>query len=49
MNSNYVSESSNKFAKTLEELQVVSPTLIKITGEEITEYYESDEIKNNLE
>ena len=48
LNTNYVGTESNKSAKTLEELKVVSPTVIKISGESIVEYYEADEIKNNL-
>ena len=48
MNANYVGDISNKNAKTLSELKVVAPTLIKISGEEITEYYEKDEIANKL-
>ena len=48
MNSQYVSLTSNKSAKTLDELKVVSPTLIKISGGSITEYYEKDEIKNKF-
>ena len=48
MNANYVGEESNKSAKTLEDLKVVAPTLIKISGDKITEYYEKDEIKNKL-
>ena len=48
MNSNYVSNQSNKNAKKLDDLKVVSPTLIKISGDTITEYYEKDEIITNL-
>ena len=48
LNTNYVAETSNKAAKTLAELKVVAPTLIKISGDKITEYYEKDEIKNKL-
>lgn len=48
LNSNYVSEQSNKDAKTLSDLRVKAPTLIKIIGDEITEYYENDEIKDFL-
>ena len=48
MNNNYVSDKSNKNAKTLSELKVVSPTLIKISGGTIKEYYEKDEITNKL-
>ena len=48
MNANYVGENSNKDAKTLEDLKVVAPTLIKISGDTITEYYEKDEISNKL-
>ncbi len=48
-NSKYVSDTSNKSAKTLEELKVVKDTLIKIDGESITMYLEGeDEISNNL-
>ena len=48
MNSKYISETSNKQAKTLEELKVIAPTLIKISGDVITEYYEKEEITNKL-
>lgn len=48
MNANYVSEESNKAAKTLEELKVKAPTLIKVSGDTITEYYENEEITNKL-
>ncbi len=48
MNANYVSDVSNKAAKTLEELKVVAPTLIKVSGDTIAEYYEKEEIKNKL-
>ena len=48
MNANYIGEDSNKKAKILEELKVVSPTLIKISDGVIVEYYESNEITDNL-
>lgn len=48
MNAKYVSDTSNKNAKTLEDLKVKAPTLIKIKGSEIKEYYEANEIVNNL-
>ena len=48
LNKNYVSEQSNKSAKNLNELKVKSPTIIKVTGESISAYYEGEEIKNNL-
>lgn len=48
LNSNYVGEESNKDAKNLEQLKVKAPTLIKIVDDSITEYYEGDEITNNL-
>ena len=48
LNNNYVSEESNKSAKTLEELKVKSSTVIKVSGETITSYYENDEITTNL-
>ena len=48
LNKNYISEESNKSAKKLEDLKVKSPTVIKISGEEITAYYEGEEITNNL-
>ena len=48
MNANYVGDTSNKEAKTLSDLRVVAPTLIKISGDTITEYYEKDEIINKL-
>lgn len=48
MNGNYVGEKGNKSAKKLEDLKVVPHTLIKISGDTITEYYENDEIKTKL-
>ena len=48
LNNKYISEESNKSAKDLSSLKVKSPTVIKVTGEEITSYYEGNEIKNNL-
>ena len=48
MNSNYVSDVSNKNAKSLEDLKVVPNTILKISNGTIIKYYESDEIKNNL-
>ena len=48
MNSNYVSDTSNKDAKTIDNLKVVAHTLIKITDDTIVEYYENDEITNKL-
>ena len=48
LNSAYVSEKGNKGAKKLEDLKVVAPTLIKISSEKITKYYEKDEILKNL-
>lgn len=48
MNANYVSESGNKKAKILNDLKVTNHTLIKITDDVITEYYEGNEITNML-
>ena len=48
LNSKYISDTSNKQAKNLEELKVKAPTLIKIVADQITEYYENDEIENKL-
>lgn len=48
MNANYVGETGNKNAKTLEELKVVAPTLIKISEDKIVKYYEGKEITDNL-
>ncbi len=48
MNSKYVGEKSNKDAKSLDELKVVAPTLIKISNETIIEYHEGKEIIDNL-
>ena len=48
MNNNYVAETSNKDAKTIEDLKVIPHTLIKIDDETITEYYEEEEITNKL-
>ena len=48
-NSKYVSDTSNKSAKTLDDLKVVKDTLIKIEGDVITMYLEGEEeISNNL-
>lgn len=48
MNANYVSDTGNKKAKVLNDVKVISPTLIKISGDTIAEYYEKDEITNKL-
>ena len=48
LNNKYISTESNKSAKKLEDLKVKAPTVIKINGEQISEYYEDDEIINNL-
>lgn len=50
LNRNYVVEDeSNKNAKTLDDLKVKKDTIIKITNDEITGYYEGlEEIENNL-
>lgn len=48
LNNKYVAEQGNKSAKTLKDLKVKSPTVIKVKGEEITGYYEGTEIVNNL-
>ena len=48
LNSRYVSEDTNKKAKTLENLKVKSSTVVKVSGEEIVEYYEDDEINSKL-
>ena len=48
LNNNYISENSNKKAKKLEELKVKASTIIKVSGEEIVEYYENEEIINKL-
>lgn len=48
LNSKYVSDESNKKAKTLDELKVKASTVIKVSGEEIVEYYENDEINEKL-
>ena len=46
LNSNYVSDVSNKKATGLDDLKVVNDTVIKIVGDAIVEYYEKDEINN---
>lgn len=46
LNSNYVSDVSNKKATGLDDLKVVNDTVIKIVGDTIVEYYERDEINN---
>ena len=43
LNSNYVSDTTNKDAKTLDDLKVKSPTIVKIVNDQITEYYEGEE------
>lgn len=48
LNNKYISEETNKSAKTLEDLKVKASTIIKISGDEIIEYYEDEEIINNL-
>lgn len=48
LNNKYVSDESNKSAKKLNELKVKSPTVIKISGETISAYYEGNEIINKL-
>ena len=48
MNAKYVSDTGNKNAKTLADLRVVPHTLVKISGDTITEYYEKDEITKKL-
>lgn len=48
MNNNYIGETGNKNAQTLEELKVTSPTLIKISEDKIIKYYEGNEITDNL-
>lgn len=46
LNSNYVSDVSNKKATGLDDLKVVNDTVIKIVGDTIVEYYEKDKINN---
>lgn len=46
LNSNYVSDVSNKKATGLDDLKVINGTVIKIVGDTIVEYYERDEINN---
>lgn len=46
LNSKYVKDAGNKNAKKLEELQVISPTVIKFVNNEIKEYFEGKEILN---
>lgn len=48
LNNKYVSEESNKKAKKLADLKVKAPTIVKISGEQITAYYEGDEITEKL-
>jgi len=48
LNNKYVSEESNKKAKKLEDLKVKAPTVVKVSGEQIVEYYEGDEITEKL-
>ena len=43
MNSKYIVEKdSNKEAKSLEELKVIAPTVLKVNNGSITEYYEGE-------
>ena len=46
LNSNYVSDVSNKKATGLDDLKVINDTVIKIVGDTIVDYYEKDEINN---
>lgn len=46
LNSNYVSDVSNKKATGLDDLKVINDTVIKVVGDAIVEYYEKDEINN---
>jgi len=50
-NSNFVTEEvGNSNAKNIDELKVISPTLIKVSNDTIVEYYDTtDGIKNYLE
>ena len=48
LNSKYVSDTSNKNDQKLEDLKVISPTVIKISGDAIVQYYEKNEKINNL-
>ena len=48
LNANYVSETSNKKAQKLADLKVKAPTVIKISNEKITMYYEGNEILAKL-
>jgi hypothetical protein len=48
LNSNFVSETSNKKAKKLSELKVKSPTVIKISKDKIVAYYEGNEILEKI-
>ena len=49
LNANYIASEGNKNAKTIDDLKVVSHTLIKIENDTITEYYEGDEIISMLD
>ena len=48
LNSKYVGEESNRNASSIDELKVITPTLIKISGDKIVEYYEGNEIVDKL-
>ena len=48
LNSKYVGEESNKSASSVDELKVITPTLIKISGDKIVEYLEGNEIVDKL-
>ena len=48
LNNKYVSELSNKNAKTLKDLKVKPSTVIKVSGDTIKAYYENDEITEKL-
>lgn len=51
LNKNYVKEESgNKTATSIDDLKVINPTLIKVSNDKITEYYETvDSIVSYLE
>ena len=48
LNSKYIADKGNRSAKALDDLKVVSPTLIKIDSDKIVEYYEGEEIISKL-
>lgn len=43
LNTNYVADTGNRNVSSIDDLKVISPTLIKIEGRDVTAYYEGKE------